>query len=166
MSQCGFILVQAVPYHINLCCIQHSPDKKQLFYNTVLFSSSLFSSLPFCSPLPQTAGEWAQVLQLQRQFHQAQLSKWQQILQSSVTLLDQVCMCFYLFDSIKSSTCNLHLQGEPGSKKTHASHELHVLIMCWMLSLHYVIQLSSLPFQLSHTTPSPKLCLLPRWSSL
>uniref|UniRef100_A0A3P9I6J6 GRAM domain containing 1A n=1 Tax=Oryzias latipes TaxID=8090 RepID=A0A3P9I6J6_ORYLA len=42
------------------------------------------------SPLPQTAGEWAQVLHLQRQFHQAQLSKWQQILQSSVTLLDQM----------------------------------------------------------------------------
>ncbi|XP_076004584.1 protein Aster-A isoform X2 [Genypterus blacodes] len=42
------------------------------------------------SPLPQTAAEWAQVLQLQRQFHQAQLSKWQQILQSSVTLLDQM----------------------------------------------------------------------------
>ncbi|XP_063736369.1 protein Aster-A isoform X2 [Eleginops maclovinus] len=42
------------------------------------------------SPLPQTAGEWAQVLQLQRQFHQAQLSKWQQILQSSVMLLDQM----------------------------------------------------------------------------
>ncbi|XP_034030060.1 protein Aster-A isoform X2 [Thalassophryne amazonica] len=42
------------------------------------------------SPLPQTAGEWAQVLQLQRQFHQAQLNKWQQILQSSVTLLDQM----------------------------------------------------------------------------
>uniref|UniRef100_A0A3Q0SHQ7 GRAM domain containing 1A n=1 Tax=Amphilophus citrinellus TaxID=61819 RepID=A0A3Q0SHQ7_AMPCI len=41
-------------------------------------------------PLPQTAGEWAQVLQLQRQFHQAQLSKWQQILQSSVSLLDQM----------------------------------------------------------------------------
>lgn len=47
------------------------------------------SSSPL-SPLPQTAGEWAQVLQLQRQFHQAQLSKWQQILQSSVSLLDQV----------------------------------------------------------------------------
>ncbi|XP_013887979.1 GRAM domain-containing protein 1A isoform X2 [Austrofundulus limnaeus] len=42
------------------------------------------------SPLPQTAGEWAQVLHLQRRFHQAQLSKWQQILQSSVTLLDQM----------------------------------------------------------------------------
>ncbi|KAJ8332820.1 hypothetical protein SKAU_G00417160 [Synaphobranchus kaupii] len=42
------------------------------------------------SPLPQTAGEWAQVLQLQRQFHQAQLNKWQQILHSSVTLLDQM----------------------------------------------------------------------------
>ncbi|XP_049324920.1 protein Aster-A-like isoform X1 [Astyanax mexicanus] len=42
------------------------------------------------SPLPQSAAEWAQVLQLQRQFHQAQLGKWQQILQSSVTLLDQM----------------------------------------------------------------------------
>uniref|UniRef100_A0A7N6AVH5 VASt domain-containing protein n=1 Tax=Anabas testudineus TaxID=64144 RepID=A0A7N6AVH5_ANATE len=48
------------------------------------------------SPLPQTAGEWAQVLQLQRQFHQAQLSKWQQILQSSVTLLDQVCVFLFI----------------------------------------------------------------------
>uniref|UniRef100_A0AAR2JIZ0 GRAM domain containing 1A n=1 Tax=Pygocentrus nattereri TaxID=42514 RepID=A0AAR2JIZ0_PYGNA len=49
------------------------------------------------SPLPQSAAEWTQVLQMQRQFHQAQLGKWQQILQSSVTLLDQVpqmsCMC-------------------------------------------------------------------------
>ncbi|XP_037532033.1 protein Aster-A isoform X2 [Nematolebias whitei] len=42
------------------------------------------------SPLPQTSGEWAQVLHLQRQFHQAQLGKWQQVLQSSVTLLDQM----------------------------------------------------------------------------
>ncbi|XP_028326383.1 protein Aster-A isoform X2 [Gouania willdenowi] len=42
------------------------------------------------SPLPQTSSEWAQVLQLQRQFHQAQLSKWQHILQSSVSLLDQM----------------------------------------------------------------------------
>ncbi|XP_051999756.1 protein Aster-A-like isoform X1 [Xyrauchen texanus] len=42
------------------------------------------------SPLPQSAGEWAQVLQLQRQFHQTQMNKWQQILQSSVTLLDQM----------------------------------------------------------------------------
>ncbi|XP_076869379.1 protein Aster-A isoform X2 [Brachyhypopomus gauderio] len=42
------------------------------------------------SPLPQSATEWAQILQLQRQFHQAQLGKWQQVLQSSVTLLDQM----------------------------------------------------------------------------
>uniref|UniRef100_A0A3Q4HXL4 GRAM domain containing 1A n=1 Tax=Neolamprologus brichardi TaxID=32507 RepID=A0A3Q4HXL4_NEOBR len=47
-------------------------------------------SYSVADPLPQTAGEWAQVLQLQRQFHQAQLSKWQQILQSSVSLLDQM----------------------------------------------------------------------------
>uniref|UniRef100_A0A6Q2ZET0 VASt domain-containing protein n=1 Tax=Esox lucius TaxID=8010 RepID=A0A6Q2ZET0_ESOLU len=52
------------------------------------------------SPLPQTAGEWAQVLQLQRQFHQAQLGKWQHILQSSVTLLDQVCACVCATDMV------------------------------------------------------------------
>uniref|UniRef100_A0A8D0CWB3 GRAM domain containing 1A n=1 Tax=Sander lucioperca TaxID=283035 RepID=A0A8D0CWB3_SANLU len=64
------------------------------FNNSALLLFSPFplsTSFPLLSPLPQTAGEWAQVLQLQRQFHQAQLSKWQQILQSSVTLLDQVC---------------------------------------------------------------------------
>lgn len=63
------------------------------FVSFLFFPSSVWvnsSSLFTISPLPQTAGEWAQVLQLQRQFHQAQLSKWQQILQSSVTLLDQV----------------------------------------------------------------------------
>uniref|UniRef100_A0A8C5DDI5 VASt domain-containing protein n=1 Tax=Gouania willdenowi TaxID=441366 RepID=A0A8C5DDI5_GOUWI len=49
-----------------------------------------YSRFLWLSPLPQTSSEWAQVLQLQRQFHQAQLSKWQHILQSSVSLLDQV----------------------------------------------------------------------------
>ncbi|XP_066499554.1 protein Aster-A isoform X2 [Hoplias malabaricus] len=44
------------------------------------------------SPLPQSVAEWTRVLQMQRQFHQAQLGKWQQILQSSVTLLDQMKM--------------------------------------------------------------------------
>ncbi|KAI5611845.1 GRAM domain-containing protein 1B-like isoform X2, partial [Silurus asotus] len=50
------------------------------------------------SPLPQSSSEWMKVLQLQRQFHQAQLNKWQQILHSSVTLLDQM----------KQSLENLH----------------------------------------------------------
>ncbi len=59
--------------------------------HTCCFSACWFCTVSLCSPLPQTAGEWAQVLQLQRQFHQAQMNKWQQILQSSVTLLDQVC---------------------------------------------------------------------------
>lgn len=68
----------------------------------VLTHFNASSSPPLLSPLPQTAGEWAQVLQLQRQFHQAQLSKWQQILQSSVTLLDQVCVyvCASVDDTI------------------------------------------------------------------
>lgn len=64
---------------------------------------------PSRSPLPQTAGEWAQVLQLQRQFHQAQLNKWQQILQSSVTLLDQVgdtlCVCVYACVCVCECVC-------------------------------------------------------------
>ncbi|XP_060756485.1 protein Aster-A isoform X2 [Neoarius graeffei] len=42
------------------------------------------------SPLPQSSSEWMKVLELQRQFHQAQMNKWQQILHSSVTLLDQM----------------------------------------------------------------------------
>ncbi|XP_053530781.1 protein Aster-A isoform X3 [Ictalurus punctatus] len=50
------------------------------------------------SPLPQSSSEWMKVLQLQRQFHQTQLNKWQQILHSSVTLLDQM----------KQSLENLH----------------------------------------------------------
>ncbi|XP_062841337.1 protein Aster-A isoform X2 [Trichomycterus rosablanca] len=50
------------------------------------------------SPLPQSSSEWVKVLQSQRQFHQAQLNKWHQILHSSVTLLDQM----------KKSLENLH----------------------------------------------------------
>ncbi|XP_030226257.1 protein Aster-A [Gadus morhua] len=42
------------------------------------------------SPSPQTPADWLQVLQLQRRFHQNQLNKWQQILSSSVSLLDQM----------------------------------------------------------------------------
>ncbi|KAG7276584.1 hypothetical protein CRUP_019634 [Coryphaenoides rupestris] len=41
-------------------------------------------------PSPQTPADWLQVLQLQRRFHQNQLNKWQQILSSSVSLLDQM----------------------------------------------------------------------------
>lgn len=85
---------------------------------TPVYGSSLFS----VSPLPQTAGEWAQVLQLQRQFHQAQLSKWQQILQSSVTLLDQVGGFFFFFnDTHYRSLC------------THAC--LHTGLLCVLISL-------------------------------
>ncbi|XP_066575242.1 protein Aster-A isoform X2 [Amia ocellicauda] len=40
--------------------------------------------------LPQTASEWAQILELQKQFHQAEVHKWQQILKASVGLLDEM----------------------------------------------------------------------------
>uniref|UniRef100_A0A671LY37 GRAM domain-containing protein 1A-like n=1 Tax=Sinocyclocheilus anshuiensis TaxID=1608454 RepID=A0A671LY37_9TELE len=61
-----------------------------LFYKLWALERAAHTLETWHSPLPQTAGEWAQVLQLQRQFHQAQMNKWQQILQSSVTLLDQM----------------------------------------------------------------------------
>ncbi|CAM4709482.1 unnamed protein product [Caretta caretta] len=40
--------------------------------------------------LPQTAGEWAEVLELQRRFHGAEVRKWRQILEASVELLDEM----------------------------------------------------------------------------
>ncbi|XP_058865108.1 protein Aster-A-like isoform X2 [Acipenser ruthenus] len=40
--------------------------------------------------LPQTASEWAQILELQKQFHKAEVCKWKQILKSSVGLLDEM----------------------------------------------------------------------------
>uniref|UniRef100_A0A8C4WR38 GRAM domain containing 1A n=1 Tax=Gopherus evgoodei TaxID=1825980 RepID=A0A8C4WR38_9SAUR len=40
--------------------------------------------------LPRTAGEWAEVLELQRRFHGAEVQKWRQILEASVELLDEM----------------------------------------------------------------------------
>uniref|UniRef100_A0A7N9AUX2 GRAM domain containing 1A n=1 Tax=Mastacembelus armatus TaxID=205130 RepID=A0A7N9AUX2_9TELE len=94
----------------------------------------LFCSLPetpiFLSPLPQTAGEWAQVLQLQRQFHQAQLSKWQQILQSSVTLLDQVCVCISVHFTLKYNAYNAHLQEDQEMTSFQCMFLLYYVIQC------------------------------------
>ncbi|CAB1333472.1 unnamed protein product [Coregonus sp. 'balchen'] len=67
------------------------------------------------SPLPQSAGEWAQVLQLQRQFHQAQLGKWQEILQSSVTLLDQMKQSL---EKLHRGIVTPEVQQEPPSNPT------------------------------------------------
>uniref|UniRef100_A0A7N8XCM8 GRAM domain containing 1A n=1 Tax=Mastacembelus armatus TaxID=205130 RepID=A0A7N8XCM8_9TELE len=82
------------------------------------------------SPLPQTAGEWAQVLQLQRQFHQAQLSKWQQILQSSVTLLDQVCVCISVHFTLKYNAYNAHLQEDQEMTSFQCMFLLYYVIQC------------------------------------
>ncbi|XP_034612383.1 protein Aster-A isoform X3 [Trachemys scripta elegans] len=40
--------------------------------------------------LPRTAGEWAEVLELQRRFHGAEVQKWRRILEASVELLDEM----------------------------------------------------------------------------
>lgn len=44
----------------------------------------------FPSKLPQTQMEWAQLLESQQRFHDAELQKWREIIKSSVVLLDQV----------------------------------------------------------------------------
>ncbi|XP_042168123.1 protein Aster-A-like isoform X2 [Oncorhynchus tshawytscha] len=74
------------------------------------------------SPLPQSAGEWAQVLQLQRQFHQAQLGKWQQILQSSVTLLDQMKQSL---EKLHRGVVTPEVQQDPPSNPTSESLTEH-----------------------------------------
>ncbi|XP_014020991.1 protein Aster-A isoform X4 [Salmo salar] len=74
------------------------------------------------SPLPQSAGEWAQVLQLQRQFHQAQLGKWQQILQSSVTLLDQMKQSL---EKLHRGIVTPEVQQDPPSNPTSESLTEH-----------------------------------------
>ncbi|KAK2847858.1 hypothetical protein Q7C36_009540 [Tachysurus vachellii] len=42
------------------------------------------------SKLPQTQVEWAQLLESQQRFHEAELQKWREIIKSSVLLLDQM----------------------------------------------------------------------------
>uniref|UniRef100_A0A8C6TJP3 GRAM domain containing 1Bb n=1 Tax=Neogobius melanostomus TaxID=47308 RepID=A0A8C6TJP3_9GOBI len=42
------------------------------------------------SKLPQTQMEWAQLLEAQQRFHDAELQKWREIIKSSVALLDQM----------------------------------------------------------------------------
>lgn len=46
--------------------------------------------LCFPSKLPQTQMEWAQLLEAQQRYHDAELQKWREIIKSSVVLLDQV----------------------------------------------------------------------------
>lgn len=48
----------------------------------------------FPSKLPQTQMEWAQLLEAQQRYHDAELQKWREIIKSSVVLLDQVLRHF------------------------------------------------------------------------
>ncbi|EMP26303.1 GRAM domain-containing protein 1B [Chelonia mydas] len=71
-----------------------------------------------CPPrkLPQTAGEWAEVLELQRRFHGAEVRNWRQILEASVELLDEVMLQGWarltlLFGSLPSGGLQLCLHG-------------------------------------------------------
>ncbi|CAL8336620.1 unnamed protein product [Gadus morhua 'NCC'] len=78
----SFILVVLVALNVLLFYKLYSLEKAA--HNLDTWSSDTHS------PSPQTPADWLQVLQLQRRFHQNQLNKWQQILSSSVSLLDQM----------------------------------------------------------------------------
>ncbi|KAG9335429.1 hypothetical protein JZ751_004751 [Albula glossodonta] len=79
----SFILVVLVALNMllfyKLWALERAAHTLETWHSYSLTDSTLSLLLPH-----------RQVLQMQRQFHQAQLSKWQQILQSSVTLLDQM----------------------------------------------------------------------------
>ncbi|KAK2894977.1 hypothetical protein Q8A67_012206 [Cirrhinus molitorella] len=73
-----------------------------VFLNVMLFyklwmleysAQSLTSWQGLClheSKLPQTQMEWAQLLESQQRYHDAELQKWREIIKSSVLLLDQM----------------------------------------------------------------------------
>ncbi|MBN3315355.1 GRM1B protein, partial [Atractosteus spatula] len=42
------------------------------------------------SKMPQSQMEWAQLLESQQRYHDAELQKWREIIKSSVLLLDQM----------------------------------------------------------------------------
>lgn len=52
----------------------------------------------FASKLPQTQMEWAQLLEAQQRYHDAELQKWREIIKSSVVLLDQVKLTICLLE--------------------------------------------------------------------
>lgn len=63
----------------------------------------------FPSKLPQTQMEWAQLLEAQQRYHDAELQKWREIIKSSVVLLDQVQqrICLLLFGVMgRQCMCN------------------------------------------------------------
>ncbi|XP_069041527.1 protein Aster-A isoform X3 [Lepisosteus oculatus] len=69
------------------------------------------------SKLPQTASEWAQILELQKQFHQAEIQKWQQILKASVGLLDEMKLSLEkLHTGITTPEVQQDPQAQPESK--------------------------------------------------
>ncbi len=53
-------------------------------------SGGVFITVCFSSKPPQTQMEWAQLLESQQRYHDAELQKWREIIKSSVLLLDQV----------------------------------------------------------------------------
>ncbi|XP_077467298.1 protein Aster-B isoform X8 [Stigmatopora argus] len=67
------------------------------------------------SKLPQTQMEWAQLLETQQRFHEAELQKWREIIKSSVVLLDQ------MKDSLLNLQRGISLRdcsSEPDDKRT------------------------------------------------
>lgn len=96
----------------------------------------------FPSKLPQTQMEWAQLLEAQQRYHDAELQKWREIIKSSVVLLDQVQqrLCLLLF-GVMGRLCVTEFTTEVGGgtmDKRRASVPVLPFIV-WIITKHTVV---------------------------
>lgn len=85
-----------VPDHLARSAAARKVDKRREKKRTrarIWWARSRPSFAVFASKLPQTQMEWAQLLEAQQRYHDAELQKWREIIKSSVVLLDQVKSC-------------------------------------------------------------------------
>lgn len=82
-----------VPDHLARSAAARKVDKRREKTRTrarIWWARSRPPFAVFASKLPQTQMEWAQLLEAQQRYHDAELQKWREIIKSSVVLLDQV----------------------------------------------------------------------------
>ena len=80
--------------------------------------------------LPQSQTEWAQLLESQQKYHDSELQKWREIIESSVMLLDQVR---------PHGRVALGLEGHCVSQPPARSPSQFCWVVCQVRHLHYCL---------------------------
>ncbi|MEQ2174997.1 hypothetical protein GOODEAATRI_013592, partial [Goodea atripinnis] len=84
-------VIQRIKHVVGSTQTRHqSPQQHHLPGGIALYSVSKLLLIISFVKLPQTQMEWAQLLEAQQRYHDAELQKWREIIKSSVVLLDQV----------------------------------------------------------------------------